>query len=131
MSDPVSDPVSDPARPAGGTRLCRLDELPDPGARGFVFGHGTKRTELFVIRRGDRVYGYVNACPHQGTPLETFPDRFLTRDGRQILCTTHGARFRLTDGRCVHGPCKGKALTPLSLVVHRGEIVLAGSAGKR
>jgi hypothetical protein len=44
------------------------------------------------------------------TPLETFPDRFLNEDGTLLVCSTHGARFRVEDGLCVTGPCAGKAL---------------------
>jgi len=29
-----------PARPPAGTELCRLDEIPEPGARGFDFREG-------------------------------------------------------------------------------------------
>lgn len=116
-------------RPAGaplrGTRLCALDEIAEPGARGFVFGSGSDRLELFVVRSDGAVRAFVNACPHQGTPLETFPDRFLTRDSSEILCTTHGARFRIADGHCLAGPCRGQALTPVQVHVVDGEIRIA------
>ena len=39
--------------------------------------------------------------------------RFLDRSGRHILCSTHGALFRITDGRCIKGPCLGASLVPL------------------
>jgi len=105
-------------------RLCRLTEIPDGTARGFVIEDGSERgLDLFVFRNGERAIAWRNECPHQGTPLETFPDRFLTRDGRAYLCTTHGAQFRLTDGYCFKGPCEGKKLRALRL--HRdGEELL-------
>ncbi|OYW27324.1 MAG: 2Fe-2S ferredoxin, partial [Caulobacter sp. 12-67-6] len=34
-----SDP-DNPARPASGTVLCALDEIPSPGAKGFRFRQG-------------------------------------------------------------------------------------------
>jgi nitrite reductase/ring-hydroxylating ferredoxin subunit len=43
------------------------------------------------------------------------PDGFLTRDRKRFLCTTHGAQFRLHDGLCTTGPCKGKSLTALAI----------------
>ena len=77
------------------------------------------------MRAGDKVFGYLNACPHQLTPLEMFPDKFFTRDKRHLLCTTHGARFEPRTGHCVSGPCKGASLKAYPLVLQDG-IVFAG-----
>jgi nitrite reductase/ring-hydroxylating ferredoxin subunit len=104
-------------------RLCRLDEIPEGTTRGFSFGSGTDRREIFVYRRGGTLLGYENACPHQGTPLNFLPDRFLNRERDQFLCTTHGAQFRIEDGFCVSGPCEGKSLKPLALRVEDGEVL--------
>ncbi|MEX2201675.1 MAG: Rieske (2Fe-2S) protein [Dongiaceae bacterium] len=99
--------------------LCRLEDIPDRTARGFVVETGPsdhpQRLDLFVHRDGESVVAYRNSCPHQGTPLELVPDSFLTRDRKRFLCTTHGAQFRLHDGLCTTGPCKGKSLTALTL----------------
>lgn len=111
-------------------RLCRLEEIPDGTARGFLFGQGPARLDLFVYRRGERLHAYRNACPHQGTPLETVPDRFLTVDGTRFLCTTHGAQFRIEDGLCTKGPCKGKSLEPLPVRLEEGWVVLPAGAAR-
>ncbi len=108
-----------------GTPLCRLDDIAEPGAKGFVFGEGAARLELFLVRTKGVVRGFLNACPHQGTPLETFPDKFLTTDGKLIICSNHGARFRPEDGVCVSGPCKGKALTKVAVTTADGVVALA------
>ena|SRR6185369_6262229 len=105
--------------------LCRLDEIPDAAAKGFTLPDGDGTREIFVVRQGERVYGYVNSCPHVGTPLEFLPDRFLTADSRQILCSTHGARFEIATGRCIAGPCKGRFLAAEPLTIEAGMIVLA------
>jgi nitrite reductase/ring-hydroxylating ferredoxin subunit len=102
--------------------LCHLDELADPGARGFTFGEGTGRREVFVVRRGAEVFAYVNSCPHQGTPLDFLPDRFLTRNGQEILCSTHGARFEIATGKCVLGPCEGLSLRRVAIAVEDGAV---------
>jgi nitrite reductase/ring-hydroxylating ferredoxin subunit len=107
--------------------LCRLAEIPDRTARGFVVETGApgypQPLDLFAHRDGESVVAYRNSCPHQGTPLELVPDGFLTRDRKRFLCTTHGAQFRLHDGLCTTGPCKGKSLT--ALVIERdGEDLL-------
>ena len=46
-------------------------------------------------------------------------------DGRYFVCATHGARFRLEDGRCVDGPCAGAALTPIEIELRDGLVRLA------
>ncbi|MEX2298806.1 MAG: Rieske (2Fe-2S) protein [Dongiaceae bacterium] len=108
--------------------LCRLDEIPDGTARGFVVETGEpdnrQRLDLFVHRSGETIVAYRNSCPHQGTPLELVPDRFMTRDRKRFLCTTHGAQFRLHDGLCTTGPCKGKYLTPLIVERDGGTLLL-------
>lgn len=104
--------------------LCRVDEIADPGAKGFSIGAGERRRDVFVVRSQGRVYGFVNSCPHIGTPLEFLPDRFLTRDGTQILCSTHGARFEIASGRCVAGPCQGRFLQRVALKLDNSLIYL-------
>ncbi|PCJ68719.1 MAG: 2Fe-2S ferredoxin [Rhodobiaceae bacterium] len=110
--------------PPAGTLLCSLDDIAAPGAKGFTFGSGTDLFDMFVVRTHDKVFAYVNACPHAFTPLETFTDRFLTRTKDQILCTTHGALFNLDDGFCTSGPCAGKNLVPLAIEITEGQIRL-------
>jgi len=105
--------------------LCRLDDIPEGGAKGLSVAEPDGPGDIFLVKADGRVYGYVNSCPHIGTPLEFLPDRFLTRDGRQILCSTHGARFEIATGLCVAGPCRGRSLRPLPLKVEDGQIFLA------
>jgi nitrite reductase/ring-hydroxylating ferredoxin subunit len=113
------------AAPAAGTRLCALADLEDRGTRGFHFRQGDAIFAGFVVRLGDRVVGYVDACPHAGWPLEGLPDRYLTREKDFILCSGHGALFRPEDGVCVAGPCGGAALTAWPVRVEGGEVVTA------
>jgi len=105
-------------------RLCRADELAEGAARGFVFGAGQDRRAVFILRHGGAIRAYVNSCPHQGTPLEIFPDRFFDALGRRLICRTHGALFRPEDGFCVAGPCAGKSLAPAAIRVADGTIWL-------
>ena len=115
---------SNPAEPQPGTRLCALAALADPGARGFMFREGEALFMGFVARRGERVFGYIDRCPHAGMPLAAFGDRYLTREGDLILCSTHGALFRPDDGACVAGPCEGARLAPWPVVVEDGAVVV-------
>jgi nitrite reductase/ring-hydroxylating ferredoxin subunit len=106
--------------------LCRLEEIPDGEGRGFALGAGEAQTLIVVLRQGARVHGYLNSCPHIGTPLDMVPDRFMTQDKRHILCMTHGARFRVYDGYCFAGPCAGQKLTALPLALEDGVVMLQG-----
>jgi nitrite reductase/ring-hydroxylating ferredoxin subunit len=105
-------------------RLCRVDEIAEGQARGFVLGEGDARRDIILVLRSGTLRAYVNSCPHQLMPLETFPDRFLNEDGTQFICSTHGARFRVDDGYCVSGPCEGKSLRAIACAVVEGAVVI-------
>lgn len=108
------------------TTLAPLDAIPDGAARGVAVTQEGARRDLILVRRGRRVYAYVNACPHLGTPLETFPDKFLDYSGRRLLCSTHGASFRIEDGFCLRGPCAGRSLVAVPVEVRGGAVALRG-----
>lgn len=114
-----------PARPAAGTPLCRLDEIADPGAKDFRFRDDDRLFAGFVVRRGDRVFGYVDSCPHNGWPLGGPTGRLLTREHDLILCSGHGALFRIDDGVCTSGPCAGQRLGAWAVAVVDGAVVTA------
>jgi naringenin degradation protein FdeD len=107
------------------TPLCRLDEIGDPGSRGFRLGSGTETRAIFVVRHGARVFAYENSCPHPGSPLDWRPDGFLDLEKRHILCATHGALFRIEDGYCLAGPCAGRALKPIAISIDSGVVCLS------
>ena len=106
-----------------GRRLCRLEELTDGEAKGFPVP--SAEHDVFVYRQGSSVRAFVNSCPHQGTPLDWMPHRFIAPDGEHFLCATHGALFRIEDGVCIAGPCMGDRLRPVPVLVSEGWVVLA------
>ncbi len=75
----------------------------------------------FVVREetGD-LKAYLNSCPHTGAPLNWTPDQFLTRSGRYIQCSIHGAMFLSGSGECFSGPCSGQFLKALTVVEQAG-----------
>jgi nitrite reductase/ring-hydroxylating ferredoxin subunit len=97
----------------------------DAAARNYVLDINGAYFHGFVVRRGDAVYGYVDACPHAGLPLAHSLDDYLTQAGDLILCDWHGALFRIHDGHCVGGPCAGARLKVWPLSVIDGMIVTA------
>ena len=111
-----------------GTVLCRFSEIADGASKGFTLGEGDWPLRGLLVRIGNSVHGYVNHCPHAGHRLNFHPDRFLTPDGKLILCLSHGAVFDKATGRCVDGPCRGEALKPLPVTIEAGEVRLAGPA---
>ena len=115
--------MSNPAQPAPGTALCTLADLADPGSKGFMFREGDYLFLGFVTRTGGKVAGWIDRCPHAGMPLAMLPDRYLTREGNLILCASHGALFRPSDGLCLGGPCAGKSLWPWAVTVEGGVVV--------
>lgn len=104
-------------------QLCALSQIADPGSCEFSWGKGDWPLSLFVVRRGETVYGYVNRCPHAGHELNLQSNQFLTSDGELILCRSHGARFRIEDGLCVLGPCPGATLRGFAVAVAHGVVV--------
>lgn len=105
--------------------LCHLDDLPDGGARGFD-PQRRGGDALFVVRRGQALHAWVDACPHHGTPMAWRQDAYLNAARDRIVCAAHGAQFEIDTGRCVLGPCLGDALTPVPLILHDGgEVHLA------
>lgn len=108
--------------------LCRLEEIPDGGARGFPAPPGGF-IGLVAVRRGGRVFVYLNSCPHIGVPLEVLPDRFLDGRREHVVCALHGARFRIEDGFCVSGPCAGDRLEAVPAEIRDGAVIVPAEAG--
>ena len=112
-------------------RLCALADIEDGGSAAFTITVHQRPLELMAIRRDGRVFVYVNACPHWGSPLDLYPGRFLNREKTLIQCSTHGAQFRIEDGFCIKGPCLGASLQPVHCAVVDGEVLKATDAGPR
>ena len=104
----------------------RLDELSDPGCREFTIGSGDWPFKGFVVRQGDAIYAYQNFCVHAGHPLNWQPDSFLTDDGKNIICASHGAIYDIRSGECIAGPCPGMKLKAVDVDVRDGDVVVTG-----
>lgn len=109
-------------------RLCRITDLGDPDTRGFALRTPGGLRDIFIVRRGAAVHGYLNHCPHTGSPLDWQPDQFLNLDRTLIQCATHLALFRIEDGQCIAGPCAGQALTPVEVAVVDGWVEVEAEA---
>jgi nitrite reductase/ring-hydroxylating ferredoxin subunit len=107
-------------------RLCPADDIEEGDARGFTVGESPARRRIFVVRWDSAVKGYLNVCPHVGTPLDWVPDKFFHPDDRHLICATHGALFLPENGLCVAGPCEGDSLLAVDVAVEDGWIVYRG-----
>ena len=105
--------------------LCRIDQLADPGTQNVVLGSGEEELDIIIVQTKGERHAYINCCPHQSIPLETFPNRFLTEDKKYFVCSGHGARFALDTGACVSGPCLGQSLDRLQISEQDGAVYLA------
>lgn len=92
--------------------LCHINDITDPGAKGFKLKKGRRERLLFVVKKEGQVFAYENECPHAGINLEWQEDDFLDVDKEHIQCSVHGALFKIENGDCMGGPCNGEGLTP-------------------
>lgn len=104
--------------------LCRLDELPESGSRGFD-PEGRGQNSVFAVRRAGAVHVYADSCPHHGTPLAWRRHAYLNAAGDRIVCSAHGAQFEIETGICVLGPCLGDQLMPVPWRIVGSAIVIA------
>lgn len=111
-----------PHAPAPGTFLGPLREILDDHAKEYVFGRGISAFSMFVVRKGMRVYGYLNLCPHYSQPLNYRAGQFLTAAKTRIRCTMHFAEFRIDDGFGVLGAAENCWLDPVPVEVIEGQI---------
>ena len=109
-----------------GSPIAPLESIKDGAARGFIVERDGRKHDLILVRRGGAVFAYLNACPHLGTPLEIFPDKFLDYTSKRLLCSTHGACFRIEDGFCLSGPCEGRSLAAVPIGIADGMVLLTG-----
>lgn len=116
--------MTQPLRP-----LCPASDIPPGGTRAFA-ARGEAGRGLFAVHHfREGILLYINACPHLGVPLDWLPGQFLNADGTRLMCATHGAEFRIVDGHCVKGPCRGESLTKVPSTVIDNMIMVPADAG--
>ena len=99
-----------------------MNQLTDPGSRGFTLPLDGGAVEGFVIHKNGSVSAFINSCPHTGAPLNWSPHQFLDVEGDFIQCSLHGAIFRTNDGYCVRGPCLGESLKSMPVLLEEDTV---------
>ena len=108
--------------PAEGAELCAATDIPDDNTLcleldGFP---------LLLVRRGQDVRAYVNACPHQYMPLNYQGDKLISADKTVLRCTMHGAGFSVETGEGVEGLGIGECLDQVPVAVSGGTVRITG-----
>jgi nitrite reductase/ring-hydroxylating ferredoxin subunit len=87
---------------------------------------GQGKDSAFLVRKGNRIFAYSNACPHvENAPLPWRKDEYLNKEKTHIVCSGHGAEFEIENGLCVLGPCIGKKLKTIKVdIAEDGKIFL-------
>ena len=107
--------------------ICRSQDLLDSG-KGvrFEVEYFGEPAPAFVIRKNGKAYGYLNRCAHVAMELDWQEGVFFDSEGRDLLCSTHGATYEAASGRCVGGPCNGSPLVKLKVHERDGMIYFMG-----
>jgi nitrite reductase/ring-hydroxylating ferredoxin subunit len=107
--------------------ICSSHALADSG-RGvrFEVEYFGEPAPAFAVRKGLRVHGYLNRCAHVAMELDWQEGVFFDAEARDLLCSTHGATYDAATGRCLGGPCNGKALVKLRLEERNGLVYFIG-----
>jgi nitrite reductase/ring-hydroxylating ferredoxin subunit len=111
--------------------ICSVDAIADRRCKPFTLlrvDHDGRTVpwQILILRWGRAFYGYVNRCPHQGTPLNFEANQFFDPTRNFLMCGKHGAQFDIKSGACMEGACQGQGLAPLQLITVDGDICVSG-----
>lgn len=99
------------ASTADWTRVCPSEALAERGdGVKFDVASSAGTVPAFALRIDGQPLAWLNRCAHVPVELDWNPGRFLDDTGTVIVCATHGAVYDASDGACIGGPCRGKAL---------------------
>ncbi|MFQ5850992.1 MAG: Rieske (2Fe-2S) protein [Candidatus Binatia bacterium] len=115
----------------GGRVIARAEEMGLGSVKKFTLICQNYRIDCFLINYEGKYRAYVNRCRHMATPLDFIRYQFLSEDGKNLVCLTHGAIYEPETGLCLDGPCKGLSLYRLPLLVDQGDVLVGCPQGDR
>ncbi len=83
---------------------------------------GGEAIPAFAVRHEGKVHAYLNRCAHIAMELDWLPGAFFDSEGRDLICSTHGAVYSASSGKCLGGPCTGRSLVKLAVEERDGFI---------
>jgi nitrite reductase/ring-hydroxylating ferredoxin subunit len=105
--------------------ICASVDLVESGAGvRFEVEFRGETAAAFVVRYEGVAHAYLNRCAHIAMELDWLPGAFFDLEGRDLICSTHGAMYSASTGKCLGGPCSGAALVKLAVEETGGLIVL-------
>lgn len=110
------------------TPIIPVSEIPPAGHR-FDYKEGPFDEEGILVRLADdSVRAYKNECRHLPMRLDDRePATLWDAERTHLMCNSHGARYRPSDGLCIAGPCAGSHLRTLPIEVRDGQVYLDDS----
>ena len=107
--------------------ICASQALADSG-RGVRFDveYFGEPAPAFVVRYQGRVHAYLNRCSHVAMELDWQEGVFFDSEGRDLLCSTHGATYSASGGHCIGGPCGGRPLVRVLVEERDGKVYFKG-----
>ena len=107
--------------------VCESQSLLDSGkAVRFDVEYFGERAPAFVLRYQGCVYGYLNRCGHLPMELDWREGEVFDSNGRDLICSTHGATYAADSGKCLGGPCGATPLVPLQVEERDGKVFFKG-----
>ena len=105
-------------------KLCNLSDIEDGNSAAFTVILDGKSKMVLAVRRDNEVFVYLNSCPHTGAPLDIHAGKFLDKEKKHILCSTHGALFQIEDGYCIFGPCRSSYLEAVPIIIKDESVLI-------
>ncbi len=108
--------------------ICASTDLVDagPGVR-FEASYRGEVAAAFAVRHAGWVHAYLNRCAHIAMELDWLPGAFFDAGGHDLICSTHGAVYSASSGKCLGGPCSGVPLVKLAVAERDGVVILEES----
>ena len=107
--------------------ICDSAALADSGrAVRFEVEYFGEPAPAFAVRFRGRVHGYLNRCSHVPMELDWREGEVFDSEGRDLICSTHGATYAADSGRCLGGPCGKAPLVALRLDERDGQVIYRG-----
>lgn len=107
--------------------ICPSASLADAGkALRFEVEYFGEPAAAFAVRFRGRVFAYLNRCGHMSMELDWREGEFFDSEGRDLICSTHGATYDASSGKCLGGPCGGTPLVRLRVEERDGAVFYVG-----